>query len=97
MERKKHKSKGNIKARFELFINESKTIVIHMYPGTVFCYSGYMLTHCQQLTMGTYDSEPFINIVSYNSKRLFNNLMESFRREIKADKTTNPTKNNITC
>ena len=63
-----------------------------MHPGTVFCYSGYMLTHRQQLTMGTHQSEPFINIVSYNSKRLFSNLMESFRREIKADKTTNPLK-----
>ena len=89
--------KGNNKAKFELFINESKTVVIHMHPGPVFCYSGYMLTHHQQLTIGTYDNESFINIVSYNSKRLFNNLMESFRREIKADKTTNLTKNNIIC
>ena len=41
-----------------------------MQPGTVFSYSGYMLTHCQQITVGTDDSAPFINVVSYNSKRL---------------------------
>ena len=85
------KNKCNNKARFELVINETETIVIHMHPATIFSYSGYMLTHRQQVTEGSVDSEPFINIVSYNSKRLFNNLMESFRREIQADKTTKPT------
>ena len=85
------KVKGNNKARFEFIMNESQTIVVSMRPGTVFSYSGYMLTHRQQIIEGAEDSEPLINIVSYNSKRLFNNLMESFRREIHADKTTNPT------
>ena len=85
------KVKGNNKARFEFIMNESQTIVVSMRPGTVFSYSGYMLTHRQQIIEGAEDSEPLINIVSYNSKRLFNNLMESFRREIHADKSTNPT------
>ena len=49
-----------------------------MQPGIVFSYSGYMLTHRQQITVGTDNSTPFVNVVTYNSKRLFNNLMESF-------------------
>ena len=84
MERKKHKSKGNIKARFELFINESRTVVIHMLPGTVFCYSGYMLTHCQQLTMGTYDGEldvpvliPWVITLVMIISSLLENIMNS--------------------
>ena len=88
---KKESVKGNNSACFECVINDSKTMVISMHPGTTFTYSGYMLTHYQQLTVGTDGSELFVNIVSYNSKRLFDNLMESFRQEIKADKTTNPT------
>ena len=85
------KVKGNNKARFKFIINEIETINIHMHPATIFSYSGYMLTHRQQVIEGVVDSEPSINIVSYNSKRLFNNLMESFRRENQADKSTNPT------
>ena len=88
--------KGNSKASFEFIINESETIIIQMRPGTIFSYSGYMLTHRQQVTEGIAESEPVINIVSYNSKRLFSNLMESFRREIQADISTNPTWKNKT-
>ena len=73
-------------ARFELVINSYTTIVIGMYPGVIFSYSGYMLTHRQQLNKSRKKNEMFVNIVSYNSKRLFSNLMESFRREIKEDK-----------
>ena len=52
-QKKNHKPKGNNKRRFELVINESKTAVIHMHPGIVFSYLGYMLTLCQQITVGT--------------------------------------------
>ena len=75
-------------ARFELVINTYTTIVIGMYPGVMFSYSGYMLTHRQQLNKSRSANEIFTNIVSYNSKRLFSNLMESFRCEIKEDKKT---------
>ena len=81
------KSNGfNSRARFELVINESTTILINMYPGGLFTYSGYMLTHRQQLKSNMKDAEMFVNIVSYNSKRLFCNVMESFQRDIKEDK-----------
>ena len=75
-------------ARFELVINSYTSIVIPMYPGVMFSYSGYMLTHRQQLNRNRCNNEIFTNVVSYNSKRLFSNLMESFRREIKQDKKT---------
>ena len=74
--------------RFELVINESTTMLINMYPGIMFTYSGYMLTHQQQLNRNLKESEDFVNIVSYNSKRLFCNIMESFRRDIQEDKKT---------
>ena len=57
-----------------------------MQVGSVFTYSGYMVTHRQQLQKSDMECEPFVNIISYNSKWLFGNLIESFWREIHADK-----------
>ena len=57
-----------------------------MKIGTVFTYLAYMLTHRQQIAHENSDNDPLINIVSYNSKRLFSNMMESFRRDISQDK-----------
>ena len=75
--------------RFELVINKSTTMLINMYPGIMFTYSGYMLTHRQQLNRNLKESEDFVNIISYNSKRLFCNIIESFRRDIQEDKKPN--------
>ena len=72
--------------RFKLVVNENKSIVILMNAGCIFTYSPYMLTHWQQIKNGNDEMDPLINIVSYNSKHLFSNLMESFWRDIKADK-----------
>ena len=60
-------------ARFELVINCYTTVVNGMYPGVMFSYSGYILTHRQQLNKSRSNNEIFTNIVSYNSKRLFSN------------------------
>ena len=60
--------------------------MIPMHPGTIISYSGYVLTHRQQLVNFDASALTFVNIVAYNSKRLFANLMESFCRDIKADK-----------
>ena len=57
-----------------------------MHAGLILTYSGYLLTHRQQIYVGNESSTPFMNIVAYNSKRLFSNLMESFRRDIQMDK-----------
>ena len=77
--------KRNI-GKFEFFIDEDKIMVLPMHPGLVLTYSGYLLTHRQQISGGDEFSLPFMNIVAYNSKRLFSNLMESFRRDIQMDK-----------
>ena len=81
------KPKGaTVKAHFEFMINETNTLVVPMYLGLIITYSGYMLTHRQQIYSCDDCLYPFINIVSYNSKRSFSNLMESFRRDIGMDK-----------
>ena len=59
-----------------------------MHPGTIIAYSGYMLTHRQHMMNLDTLALPFVNIVAYNSKRLFSNLMESFCRDIKCDKNS---------
>ena len=82
----------NSRVQFELIINETTTILINMYPGVMFTYSGYMLTHQQILNEHMKESESFINIVSYNSKRLFCNVMESFCRDIEENKKNIPKK-----
>ena len=71
--------KKNI-ARFELNLNNNSMMIIPMDVGTVFTYSGFLLTHRQQILNETSSAPPFINIVSYNSKRLFENMLQSFRR-----------------
>ena len=86
------KNEKNNKGKFEFFIDEDKIMVIPMHPGLILTYSGYLLTHRQQIYGGNELSPPFMNIVAYNSKRLFSNLMESFRRDIKMDKKTLATK-----
>ena len=62
-----------------------------MKPGTIFTYSGYMMTHQQQFKKKLNRKESFVNIVSYNSKRLFSNMMESFCRDIGEDKKRSAT------
>ena len=78
--------KCKCKCRFEFIINEDCTLVVPINPGLLLTYSGYMLTHRQQLFKENESSVPFINLVAYNSKCLFSNLMESFRRDIEMDK-----------
>ena len=66
------------KARFEFMLNPDQIVIVPMHPGTIITYSGYMLTHRQQIVDLDTLSIPFLNIVAYNSKRLFANLKESF-------------------
>ena len=73
------------KAEFEFNINDNEAVVLPLDVGIVFIYSGFMLTHRQQIKKLNKNVLPFINIVSYNSQKMFNHLMESFRREIKMD------------
>ena len=68
------------KGRFELNLNENETFIIPMDIGISFVYSGFLLTHHQQIHNLSCDTPPFVNVVSYNSKRLFENMLQSFRR-----------------
>ena len=67
-------------ACFQLVVSPKTTISIPLTVGTILTYSGYLLIHCQQILNKDSNSNPFVNIVSYNSKQLFENMMESFRR-----------------
>ena len=67
------------KGRFELNLNENKTFIIPMEIGTSLVYSGFLLTHCQQIHNLSCDTNPFVNVASYNSKQLFENMLQSFR------------------
>ena len=67
-------------ANFEFYINSDTTIFIQMIPNTSFVYSGYLLTHRQQLSLMRKQKSSFINIATYCSKRLFNNMSKSLER-----------------
>ena len=71
------------KAESEFNISDTEAIVIPLDIGTTLVYSGFMLTHRQQIRKSNENVKPFVNVVSYNSQKMFNHLMESFRREIK--------------
>ena len=70
----RHKNSG----KFEMHINADCILVIPMAIGTSFAYSGYLLSHRQQIHHETADMPPFVNIVSYNSKQLLENMLQSF-------------------
>ena len=71
------------KAEFEFNLTDNEAIIIPFDIGTTLIYSGFMLTHRQQIKKMNENIKPFVNIVSYNSQKMFNHLMESFRRDIK--------------
>ena len=78
---KKIKNSGS----FEFVVSHEETIVIPMEIGTIITYSGYLLTHRQQIRKKDSEVPLFVNLVSYNSKRLFENMLESFRRYLHTD------------
>ena len=83
--------KKNI-AKFEFSLQEDTTLIVPMDVGTILTYSAYLLTHRQQIYNQDSEVIPFVNIASYNSKRLFENMLQSFRRYLGKDKTKNKVK-----
>lgn len=79
---KKSKDGKQNLAKFEFNLDEKKALVVPLEINTILIYSGYLLTHRQQMYKLNENFNPFINVVSYNSEKLFKHLMESFRREI---------------
>ena len=80
------KSNKKNNTSFEFYMNEDKVIVVPMSIGTIICYSGYLLTHRQHKKQDDKDMEPFINMVSYNSKRLLSHMLSSIERNIEDNK-----------
>ena len=70
----------NNQTSFEFYINNDKVIVIPMSIGTIVCFSGFLLTHRQHKKHEKKDTNPFINLVSYNSKCLFSHILSSIQR-----------------
>ena len=68
--------------KFNFIINKDQTVVIKLIPNLCFIYSGYMLVHHQVLQSVDTKIGIFINIASYGNKRLFDNMMQSFKRSI---------------
>ena len=64
---------------FEFYLNSGSILTISMSVGTMFAYSGFLLTHRQQIRNKDSQFKPFVNIATYNSKKLFENMMASFR------------------
>ena len=81
-DRNLHPNKG----KFEFMFNNDEIVSLSLSSGIILVYSGYMLTHCQQIIINNETSTPFINLVAYISKGLFSNLLESFSRDIDMDK-----------
>ena len=67
---------------FQFVVNKNEIVTLQMKPGVSFCYSGFLLTHWQQIYKKSSSHPDFVNIVTYNSRMFFEHLMESFRRFI---------------
>ena len=78
----KKENKDNLEFR----INDNCIFVIPMIIGTSFVCSGFLLSHRQQINNKDENIPPFVNVVSYNSKRHFKNILQSFRRYLGEDK-----------
>ena len=65
---------------FHFVINERFSILLPMVPNVSFLYSGFMLCHHQVLDTTDTKKGIFINLATYGNKRLFDNMVRSFRR-----------------
>ena len=54
-------------------------MILQMDVCMSFTYSGYLLTHQQQIHNESIDEYPLVNVLSYNSKQFFENMLQSFR------------------
>ena len=74
------------KTSFEFYINHDEVLVVPMYIGIIICYSGFLLTHRQHITNQSDENDPFLNVVSYNSKRLLSHILKSIQRNAESTK-----------
>ena len=69
-------------ARFQFQVNENLKFQLPMTPCVGIFFSGYLLTHRQQISTKNPTGFDFINFGTYCNRRLFNNMMMSFRRQV---------------
>ena len=67
---------------FNFILNDDSIIVIPMSEHISFIYSGYMLCHHQVLNYDMKKDTTFFNFATYGNKRLFDNMMKSFKRTL---------------
>ena len=67
---------------FQFVVDKDEVVTLQMKPGVSFCYSGFPLTYQQQIYNKANDHPAFMNIVTYNSRMVFEHVMESFCRYV---------------
>ena len=65
---------------FHFVLNNSTKLILPMKSNVSFTYSGWLLSHHQVLDSIDKSKGVFINLATYGNKRLFDNMMKSFRR-----------------
>ena len=67
---------------FNFYINPNERIVVPMHDNICILFSGFMLTHNQSLESVDRKKGTFVNVATYGNKKLFDNMMKSFKRQI---------------
>ena len=70
--------------QFNFHVGPNEKIIIKMKPGICFMFSGYLLTHNQEILDKSKEENQhcsFINYATYANKRLFDNMLKSFKRQ----------------
>ena len=71
-----------LETKFLFQINDDTTICVPMHERMAFMHSGFMLSHHQVLEKKHRSNTTFINLATHGNKRLFHNMMSSFRRDL---------------
>ena len=72
--------------QFNFHIGCDERIIIRMTPGICFMFSGYLLSHNQEIPVKNkmaHEQCILINYATYANKRLFDNMLKSFKRQHK--------------
>ena len=70
--------------QFQFALAKDETLIIPLKQYTTIAYSGYLLNH-RQIYKHAGEKTDFINIASYGNKRLFHNIIKSYKRNIGID------------
>ena len=76
------KNYRRLKTRFLFELNDNLTLKVRMLERMGFVYSGYIISHHQVNDQNYVKNTTFMNLASYGNKRLFHNMMMSFKRDL---------------